>query len=153
MRQSRSDSRSVGIRSEDIILPDTENPTQLCGSTISRNVWVRRKVGKDRVRIFIVWSNEIEMSWCLSTQGSAEYILPVTLCTSLTPVSLYNGCGWFTIYLESVIERDWRCPWRPYSSEWGNTLRCRDWASLEAVIEWHWRCTWRLSSCIFGGCN
>jgi len=93
MRKSCSDSksssgtRSVGIGWEDMILPTVKDPTQLHGSTISQTERVRPKVGKDRVCIFFVWLDEIEMGWCLSTPGSAEYILPITLSTSGTPVS------------------------------------------------------------------
>jgi hypothetical protein len=42
---------------------------------------------------------------CLSTPGSAEYILPVTLATSVTPVSPYNRRRSLKMYLEAVIER------------------------------------------------
>jgi len=84
---SGSGSRSVGIRWEHMILPGVEDPTQLCGSMISRTERVRPKVGKDRVCIFFVWLDEMEMGWCLSPPGSAEYILTITLSTSVTPVS------------------------------------------------------------------
>jgi len=42
------------------------------------------------------------MRRCLSTPGYAEYILPVTLSTSVTPVSLYNRSRSLKMYL---IER------------------------------------------------
>ena len=94
---------------------------------------------------------------------SAEYILPVTLSTSVTPVSPYNCRRSLKMYLikrvwdalgeedpvnsemhlESGIERVWRCPWRPWSCKHAG----RNQASLEihlaAVIERVWRCTWR----------
>jgi hypothetical protein len=42
------------------------------------------------------------------------------------------------MHLEAVIERDWRCIWRPRSSH--------SEMHLEAVIERVWRCTWRSKS-------
>jgi len=63
---------------------------------------------------------------------SAEYILPVTLSTSVTPVSPYNRRRSLEIYL---IERVW------------DALGVGDWVNsemhLEAVMEWHWKSTWR----------
>jgi hypothetical protein len=35
------------------------------------------------------------------------------------------------MHLESVIERVWRCNWKPESSDCGDALRGRDLASLE----------------------
>jgi len=50
---------------------------------------------------------------------------------------------------EAVIERVWRCNWRPRLPELRDTLRGRDRASLEmhleALIERDWRSTWRRS--------
>jgi hypothetical protein len=46
----------------------------------------RTNVEEDRVRTFIVWFDEMEMRWCLSTLGFAEYIFLVTLSTPLTPI-------------------------------------------------------------------
>jgi len=103
------------------------------------------------------------MRWCLSAPGSAEYILPVTLSTSITPISPYSRRRslkryliervWDAlvdvdrvnseIHLEARIERGWRCTWRPWSCEPAG----RDWANLdmhlETEIEWTQRCTWR----------
>jgi len=63
---------------------------------------------------------------------SAEYILPVTLSSSVTPVSPYNRCRSLKIYL---IERVW------------DALGDWDWVNsgmhLEAMIEPVWRCNWR----------
>jgi len=39
------------------------------------------------------------------------------------------------MHLEAVIERVWRCVWRPRS--------CNSEMHLEAVIERVWRCIWR----------
>jgi len=113
------------------------------------------------------------MRWCLSTLGSAEYILPVILSTSVTPVSPYTRHRSFKMYLiervwdalgdgdrmnsemhsEIVIELVWRCNWRPCSCE----LAARNQASLEthleAGIEWVWRCTWRPGLCDLAGRN
>ena len=51
------------------------------------------------------------------------------------------------MYFEAVIERVWRCNWRPRLSEFRDALGGRDLASLEihweAVIERVWRCTLR----------
>jgi len=165
MRKRGSGSRSVGIGWEDMILPGVEDPQ-------SRTERVRSNVGKDRVCIFIVWYDEMEMRWCLSTAGSTEYILPVTLSTFVTPVSPYTCRCSLKIYLEAVIERVWRCTWILSSSKlrdalagrdraslemhsvterWSeltDALGGRDWASLEthleAAIEWTQRCTWKL---------
>jgi hypothetical protein len=58
------------------------------------------------------------------------------------------------IQWETVIERLWRCTWRPRSGEFRDTVEGCDQASfemrLEAVIELLWRCTWRLWSCELG---
>jgi len=63
---------------------------------------------------------------CLSTLGSAEYILPVTLSTSGTPVSPYNrGCSWKMCF-EAMMECVWECTWRPRSSEPRYALGGRD---------------------------
>ena len=39
------------------------------------------------------------------------------------------------IHLEAVIERVWRCTWRPPWSEFGDALGGRDRENWEAVIE------------------
>jgi len=36
--------------------------------------------------------------------------------------------------LEAVMVRVWRCPWRPYLCEFGDTLGGQNQESLEAVI-------------------
>jgi len=43
------------------------------------------------------------------------------------------------MYLEAVIERVWKCTWRPRD-------RVNSEIRLEAVIERVWRCTWRPES-------
>jgi len=75
------------------------------------------------------------MRWCLSTPGSAENLLPVTLSTSVIPVSPYTCCCSFKMYLEALIQRVWRCTWRLGLSEIGDVLGDRE-------IEWTPRCTW-----------
>jgi len=77
--------------------------TQLCGST-SRTERVRPKVGKDIVCILIVWKDEMEMRWCLSTPESAEYILPIIPSTSVTPVFVYTRHRSLKMYSDAVIE-------------------------------------------------
>jgi len=57
------------------------------------------------------------MRWCRSTPGSAEYILPVTLSTSITTVSPYTHPRSLKMYLEAAIERVCRYTWRLRSSE------------------------------------
>jgi hypothetical protein len=51
------------------------------------------------------------------------------------------------MHCEAVIERIWRCNWRPRSSELRAALGGRDQSSLEmhleAVIDRVWRCTGR----------
>ena len=138
-------SRSVGRRWEDMILPSREDP---------RKERVRPKVGKDRVCICVVWQDEMKMRCCLSTPGSPKYMLRVAHSTSVIPVSPYTHRRSWTIYLEAVIDRVWRCTWRPIWSELRDALGGRDRASLEmhleTEIEWTHRCTWRPWSRKFG---
>jgi len=51
------------------------------------------------------------------------------------------------MHLEAVIERVWRCTWRPRLSELRDSLGGRDRVSLEmqfeVVIKRVWRCTFR----------
>jgi hypothetical protein len=51
------------------------------------------------------------------------------------------------MHLEAVIDRVWRCTWKPRSSEFGYALGVRDRASLEmhleAMIKQDWRSTSR----------
>jgi len=101
---------------------------------------------------------------------SAGYILPVTLSTSVTPVSPYNRRRSLKIYLiervwDALGDGDWvnwemhldteiewtqRYTWRPGSSEFEDALGGHDRANLQAVIEWVWRYTWRPWSSEFG---
>jgi len=108
---------------------------KLDGSTKSRTERVRPKVGKDRVCIFIVWHDEMEMRQCLSTLESAEYILPITRSTSNAPLSLYNYCRTIEMYWEAMIKHGWRCTWGLISSELRDALGDQE-------IEWTQRCTW-----------
>jgi len=140
-------SRSFYIQLEEGRKGRRYNTTRPWGSTKSRNERVRPKVGKDRVWIFILWEEEMEMRWCLSTPGSAEHILPVTLSTSVTPVCQYNRRRSLKMYLiervwdplgdgdqmnsemhlEAGIKRIWRCTWRPRSS-WLRRCTRRPWS-------------------------
>ena len=58
------------------------------------------------------------------------------------------------IHWEAVVERVWRCTWRPRLSELRAALGGRDRSSLEmhweAIIERVLRCTWRPCSSEFG---
>jgi len=168
-------SRSVGRRWEDMILPGCEDPRNCVDPPTER---VRPKGGKDRVCIFVVWQDEMKMRCCLSTPGSPKYILRVAHSTSVTPVSPYTHHRSFHVRIsvhppsllndilgvrdrsslemhwEAVIERVWRCTWRPRWSELRDALGGRDRSSLEmhweAEIEWTQRCTWRPWSSEFG---
>jgi len=55
------------------------------------------------------------------------------------------------MHLEAVIERVWRCIWRPRSSnsemQLEAQIKLNSEMDLEAVIERVWRCTWRPRSC------
>jgi len=136
-------SRSVGRGREDMILPGCEGRRYRVDP---RKEQVTAKVGRDRVWIFVVWQDEMKMRCCRSTPGSPEYILRIAHSTSVTPVSLYTNRGSLTIYLEALIDRIWRCPWRPRLSELRDALGGRDRASLEMHLETEsestHRCTW-----------
>jgi len=82
-------------------------------------------------------------------------------CISVHPLSLLNDIlgvrdrSSLEMHWEAVIERVWRCTWRPRWSELRDALGGRDRASLEmhweAVPERVWRCTCRLWSSEIGG--
>jgi len=115
------------------------------------------------------------MRSCLSTPGSAEYILSVTLSTSVTPVSLRNRRRSLKMYmidrvwdalgdgdrmnsemhLEAAVKSTQWCTLRPWSSHCGDALGGRDRSSLEmhseALTERVSRCTSRLWSRENGG--
>jgi len=150
MRKRSSGWRSVEIRWQDMILPGVEDPQNLI-----QNEW-DQKFRKIECNV-IVWYDETEMRRCLSTPGSAEYILPITLSTSVTPVSPSNPRRCLIMYLEAMIERVWRCTWRPWSSAFGDAVGGRDSANLETVILRVYRYTWWLwlSKCVdaLGGHN
>jgi hypothetical protein len=80
---------------------------------------------------------------CLSTPGSAEYILPTTLFTTVTPLSPYTRRPSLKMYLKAVIERVWRCTWRLSLCELGGHNRASVEIDVEAGIEPVWRYTWR----------
>jgi len=111
--------------------------------------------------LYLVWLQAVILR-------GRDRILPVTLSTSDTPVSPYNRRRslkrystepvWDALrdvdrvnsemHLEAVIERVWRCTWRPCLCKLGG----RNWASseihLEAVNERVWSdATWRPWSC------
>ena len=112
----------------------------------------------------------MDIRWCLSTTGSAEYILPVTLPTSVTTVPSYACLRSWKMYMEAGIKRYLRCAWRPRSSALRDALEGQNqasseiyleteikwtqsytsgpaWVSLkmdfESEIKWTPRCTWR----------
>jgi len=102
VRKNGSSWRSLGRKWEDMILPGHANP--------------RNCVDLD----------EMKMSWCLSTPGSPEYVLPVAQSTSVTPVSPYTCHRSLMMYLDAMIERVERCTWRPRSSELRDALGVQD---------------------------
>jgi hypothetical protein len=124
-------------------------------TTKSRMEQVRLYVGQPRVCMFIVWY-EMEMRWWLSTPGSTEYILHVTLSTSYTPASPHSCRGTLKIYLEDVNKRVWRCTWRRSLCTLQSCNRVGLMIHLEAVIKRMWRYPWRPWSSDFrdtlGGC-
>jgi len=56
-------------------------------------------------------------------------------------------CWWWAVCLlaptfhHTVSEGTWWCTTRPWSSEFGDALPCRDLVNLKAVMEWVLRCT------------
>jgi len=125
-------SRSVGRRWEDMILHGREDPRNCVDPRKER---VRPKVGKDRVCIFVEWQDEMKMRCCLSTLGSPKDILRVAQSTSVTPVSPYTHRRSSTICFEAVIDRVWRCTWRPGWSEPRDALGGRDPVSMEMHLQ------------------
>jgi len=83
--------------------------------------------------------------WCLSTLGFTEYILPVTLSTSITPVSPYSLHRSLKLYLEGVTTGIGRCTCRLSPTTLREALGGRNWASVEthveAKINWNQRST------------
>jgi len=72
---------------------------------------------------------------CLSTPGSAKYILPVTLSTSVTPVSPSNRRRSLKMYFETMVECVWRCTRRLRSSELTDAVGGWDRTNLEMHLE------------------
>jgi len=74
-------------------------------------------------------------------------------CISIHPPSLINnvlgGCDRVSLEMQLQTEIEWtqRCPWRRWSSEFGDALggwdRVNSEIHSEAVIEQVWICTWR----------
>jgi len=75
------------------------------------------------------------MRCCLSTPGFAEYILPVSLSTSVTPVSPYTHRRSVKMYFEAALECVGRYTWRLRSSEPRDAVGGRNRASLEMHLE------------------
>jgi len=63
----------------------------------------------------------------------------------------------FKTHLEAMIERVWRCTWRPPLCKIGGRIDARLEIYVEAVIERVWRCTWKPEwskiGDALGGCN
>jgi len=81
---------------------------------------------------------------------SVEYILPVTLSTSVTLVSPFTRHHSLKMYLEAVIERVWRYTCRLRSSELRDALGERDRANLEMHLKTERSSEFRDS---LGGCD
>jgi len=133
MRKSGSGSSRVGMGWKDMILLNVEDPSNWV------NPWNLRQSEWDWKLetiecILSVWWDEVEMR-CLSTPGSAEYILPVILSTSITLVSLSNHRDSLKMYFKATIERVWRCTWRMRSSELRDALGGEDQANLKMHLE------------------
>jgi len=85
--------------------------------------------------IFMAWQDKMQMRWCLSTPGTAGYILPITIPTSITPESQYTRNCSLMMHMDAVMERVWRCTWRPGSCEFEDTLGGCDRVSLGIHLE------------------
>ena len=86
MRKYSSGSRSIGSGLEDIQeFPAVKNHTNCV------DLWMLCKSGWDEQLRKIELVFHI-MGWCLSTQGSAKYIIPVPQSTSVIPESPYTPC-------------------------------------------------------------
>jgi len=136
-------------------------------STKSCKYQVGPKVGKNRVCIIAVWWDGMEMRWCQSTLGSAEYKLPVTLSTSCTQVSRYPHCGflkiclglWMRVVRDALGDQEivWtqRGSWKPRLSECGDVPggwdRVNSEIHLEAIMKLLGSYTWRPWSIRIGG--
>jgi len=128
---------------------------ELHGSTHSRKEQVKPNDWKNRVRIVIVWYDKMRIRWCLSAQGSPEYLLPVTTqrCTWRQWTSEFGDAireqHWVIteMHWDAGIERVWRPNCRPRLSEPRDALGGSNWTSAamhkEANIEWTQWCTWR----------
>jgi len=124
--------------------------TRSWGSTKSWTVWVRAKVGKDRVSIFVVWYDDMETRWCPYIPRHSVHLL--YLCISVHLSLLLKdvlGCcdrACFEMHLETESEWTQRCTWRPGSSEFGDAfghqVQVNSEMHLVAGSERVWRCIW-----------
>jgi len=72
------------------------------------------------------------------------HLLPVTLSSSVIPEFQLTHCGSVKMHLEAMIEQDWKCTWKTWSSEFGDALGGNDRVNVKAIIETIWRYTLRL---------
>jgi len=82
---------------------------------------------------------------CLATLGSSEHrnalprrnraSLEMHLDDVIERVGRYAVWGHVSADLKAVMERVWRCTWRPWWSEFGHALEGHDQTRLEAVME------------------
>ena len=89
------------------------------------------------------WSSEFE-----DTLGGRDRpSLEICICRLWSCELAGRNRASLEIHLEAIIERVWRCTWRPWSSEFRDALGGCDWVRLEthfeAVIERVWRYTGR----------
>ena len=143
MRQRGSGLRSVWIGWEDMLLPRLDD---------RRNCFDPRHLGQSQLDQMLGQLESV-FSWYdkMRSKWDDVDLLPVTLSTSVTPVFPYTRCFSVNMYLQSVIERVWRCTWSLWLSEFGDALGGRDHANLQAVMGAGWRYTWTLWLSEFGG--
>jgi len=141
MRKSCSGSWCLGLVWDNIILPRIEDPRNCVDPRNLVKSMSDQKLGM----LDCVFSLYNKMKWRWDDvylfQGSAEYILPVTLSTFITQISLNTCHCTMKMYLEAVMERVCRCTWRPWSCGLGGHNCASLEIHLEAVIERIWRCT------------
>jgi len=82
-----------------------------------------QKLGK----IECVFSLYDKMRW----KWDDVYLLHITPSSSVTRVFPYTRQGSLKMYLDAVIERVWRCTWRPWLSEFGDAHGGCDWSRSE----------------------
>jgi len=117
MRKSGFGSKSAGIGWEHIILPGDEDPRNL-----GQKKWDQRF---RKIEYVFALYNKIRWKWY------DVYIVPVTLYTSVTPLSPCTCHRFLKMYLQTGIEPFWRCTWELVSSKCGDALGGHDWSRVQ----------------------